>query len=173
MDHVPVLWLAVPHQTNCQVNLFDRILGEILEYHFLCQHATFNLTSGLLGKVREKIQENLGLWFDSFRALLPPDFCDYVSRSGGTGPTISAYPTIAYCGLHLYHCMHVLLYGQMDLVRMYEDAEWQASPDFIRAGEHAMACANVSHPSNTTGPQPASISASIELSAHTHKHADL
>jgi xylanolytic transcriptional activator XlnR len=42
--------------------------------------------------------------------------------------------------------MHVLLYGQMDLVRMYEDARWQASPDFLKAGKHAMACANVRPP---------------------------
>lgn len=120
-----------------------RIIGEILEYHFLRQHATFDLDSGLLETIREKIQANLALWFDSLRAHLPPDFCDSVNRSSSTNPTISACPTIAYYGLHLYHCMHVLLYGQIDLVRMYEDTEWQASPDFIKAGEHAMACANI------------------------------
>jgi xylanolytic transcriptional activator XlnR len=135
------------HITRTVRLIVYRIIGEILDYHFLRQHPTFDLDSGLLETIREKIQANLTLWFDSLRAHLPPDFCDSVNRSNNTNPTISACPTLAYYGLHLYHCMHVLLYGQLDVVRMYEDVEWQASPDFIKAGEHAMACANVSHPS--------------------------
>lgn len=47
-------------------------------------------------------------------------------------------------GRHLYHCMHVLLYGAMDLVQMYKDHEWQTSPDFLKAAEHANNCAEVS-----------------------------
>jgi hypothetical protein len=51
---------------------------------------------------------------------------------------------LAYYGLHMYHCMFVLLHGPMDVVQMYQDHEWQASSDFLSAGEHAVACANVS-----------------------------
>lgn len=52
-------------------------------------------------------------------------------------------PHIAYYALHLYHCMHILLYGPMDIVVMYEDLKWQASAEFIAACEHANACAKV------------------------------
>lgn len=43
--------------------------------------------------------------------------------------------------------MYVLLYGKMDFVAMYNDASWLASwlasPDFLLAGEHAVACAKI------------------------------
>lgn len=39
--------------------------------------------------------------------------------------------------------MHILLYGKMDFVSMYSDLEWQASPDFLAAGEHANRCAEL------------------------------
>lgn len=39
--------------------------------------------------------------------------------------------------------MHILLYGTMDFVSMYSDLEWQASSDFLAAGEHANRCAEL------------------------------
>lgn len=121
----------------------DRILGEILEHQFLCENQTFNKKKEFLDEIRKDIIENLEEWFSSFSSLVGQDFCTIAdaecksSRPPGT-------PTAAYYGLHMYHCMFILLYGPMDLVRMHTDLEWQMSADFLIAGEHAVACANVS-----------------------------
>jgi hypothetical protein len=58
-------------------------------------------------------------------------------------PAISMLPKIVLYAKHLYHCMHILLYGKMDFVSMYSDLEWQASPGFLAAGEHANRCAEL------------------------------
>jgi len=91
-------------------------------------------------EIRETIQRNLKDWLESFQTHLPPGFCEPPTKDS---LAFSNVPTIAYYGLHLYHCMHILLYGQLDLICMYQDTQWQASPAFIKAGEHAVACANV------------------------------
>ncbi|PYI32043.1 hypothetical protein BP00DRAFT_435704 [Aspergillus indologenus CBS 114.80] len=120
----------------------SRILGEILEYRFLDDHPTFNTNKALLDTSRATIIRNLQLWFDSFKSLVEPDFCRMSEPECELLPG-GSNPAVAYYGLHMYHCMFVLLYGRMDVVRMYHDLEWQASPDFLTAGEHAVACANV------------------------------
>lgn len=125
-----------------QTKRFDRILGEILEYPFLQQQATFNNPEAL-SKIRENIQRNLNSWLESFRAHVPPAFCDSITKPSSAYLRSVAVPCMSYYGLYLYHCLHILLYGKMDLVCMYEDVEWQVSPDFLKAGEHATACANV------------------------------
>jgi len=55
----------------------------------------------------------------------------------------SSYPKVVLYGKHLYHCMHILLYGTMDFVQMYNDLEWQSSSEFLKAGEHANFCGKV------------------------------
>jgi hypothetical protein len=121
----------------------SRILGEILEYHFLCGSATFNQSADYLLSARQNIEGNLGLWFVSFQSLVEPDFAQLAEVHSETS-ILRREPHIAYYALHLYHCMHILLYGPMDIVVMYEDLEWQASSEFIVACEHANACAKVS-----------------------------
>lgn len=113
-----------------------RIIGDILEYHFLCRNPTFNAPQ-YTSAVRENILQHMQTWFDSFSRNLPPNFCEIISIR-------SEIPALAYYALYLYHCLHILLYGQMDLISMYEDARWQASSDFLVVGEHAIICANVS-----------------------------
>ncbi|KAK5062008.1 hypothetical protein LTR44_003383 [Exophiala sp. CCFEE 6388] len=104
-----------------------RILGGILEYHHLRSHPIF----GAVASLRANIEDKLIIWGCSFHGLL------------GLGPQdLPTSPLIACYAYHIYHCLYVLLYGLMDLVSMYENTEWQASRDFILAGEHAMACAS-------------------------------
>lgn len=113
-----------------------RIIGDILEYHFLCRNPTYNAPQ-YTSAIRENILQHLRIWLDSFSKNLPPKFCEIISIT-------SEIPALAYYALYLYHCLHILLYGQMDLIRMYEDTGWQASSDFLVVGEHAIVCANVS-----------------------------
>lgn len=113
-----------------------RIIGDILEYHFLCRNPTFN-DPQYTSAIREKILQHLRTWFESFSKYLPPNFCENIGIS-------LEMPALAYYALYIYHCLHILIYGQMDLISMYEDTEWQASSDFLAAGEHAIVCANVS-----------------------------
>ncbi|EEA26285.1 hypothetical protein PMAA_073610 [Talaromyces marneffei ATCC 18224] len=132
----------------CSLDMFgvfiplSRILGEILEYHFLCGSATFNQSADYLLSVRRNIEGNLGLWFISFQSLVEPDFAK-LAEVQGEAPALREEPQIAYYALHLYHCMHILLYGPMDIVVMYEDLKWQASSEFVAACEHANACAKM------------------------------
>lgn len=122
-----------------------RILGEILEHRFLCEHPTFNKNEKFLAEIKSNILQNLEQWFNSFIGLAGPDFYT-IATPECTLPPPPNIPKVAYYGLHMYHCMFVLLHGPMDIVRMYKDHAWQASSDFIIAGEHAVACANVSLP---------------------------
>ncbi|PYH42273.1 fungal specific transcription factor domain-containing protein [Aspergillus saccharolyticus JOP 1030-1] len=122
--------------------LSSRILGDILEYRFLDDHPTFSSNKALLDTSRKVIIQNLRLWLDSFESLVEPSFCRIAEPGCELMPSPNA-PAVAYYGLHMYHCMFVLLHGRMDVVRMYHDLEWQASADFLTAGEHAVACANV------------------------------
>ncbi|KAJ5627840.1 hypothetical protein N7490_010068 [Penicillium lividum] len=120
----------------------SKILGEILEHRFLCEHPTFNTNEKFLTEIKTKILHNLELWFNSFTALVGTEFST-IANPECTLPPLPEIPKVAYYGLHMYHCMFVLLHGPMDIVRMYKDHIWQASSDFITAGEHAVACANV------------------------------
>ncbi|KAJ5937822.1 hypothetical protein N7454_004164 [Penicillium verhagenii] len=121
----------------------SKILGEILEHRFLCQHPTFNTNEKFLSEIKANILHNLEQWLTSFTALVGPEFYK-IAVPECTEPPPPGIPKVAYYGLHMYHCMFVLLHGPMDIVRMYKDHAWQASSDFITAGEHAVACANVS-----------------------------
>ena len=112
-----------------------RIIGHILKYHFLRQSETFS-DPEIVDLMRGKILQDLQTWFDSLQELVPSDFCKMTTTS-------SEAPIVAYYALHLYHCLHVLVYGKMDLINMYHDTEWQASADFVKAGENAMTCAIV------------------------------
>jgi hypothetical protein len=111
-------------------------VGDILEYHFIRQNESFSAIPGILDKMQIVLLDNLQTWLASFQKHVPPEFCI----------TMKVYPetpTVAYYALHLYHCMHILVYGKMDLINMYDDIEWQKSPSFIKAGEHAVSCATV------------------------------
>ncbi|CAI7638565.1 unnamed protein product [Penicillium glandicola] len=121
----------------------SKILGEILEHHFLSEHQTFNTNGKFLIEIRQRIIQNLEQWFHSFAALVGPNFCMIADPECELSPA-PEIPTVAYYGLHMYHCMFVLLHGPMDVVRMYQDHAWQASSDFLTVGEHAAACANSS-----------------------------
>ncbi|PWY91683.1 hypothetical protein BO94DRAFT_461610 [Aspergillus sclerotioniger CBS 115572] len=120
----------------------SRILGEIVEYRFLSDHSTFNTGQGFLNAIQKNIVENLDVWSRSFIALVGPDFCRIAEPGYEFSPALEI-PTVAYYGFHMYHCMFVLLHGPMDVVRMYQDHAWQASSEFLAAGEHAVACANI------------------------------
>ncbi|PWY68391.1 hypothetical protein BO70DRAFT_374357 [Aspergillus heteromorphus CBS 117.55] len=119
-----------------------RALGEILEFRFLCDHSTFNTDASFLHAIRGKIVHNLDRWFHSFAALVGSDFCTIAEPHCEFCPAAEV-PAVAYYGFHMYHCMFVLLHGPMDVVRMYQDLAWQASSEFLIAGEHAVACANI------------------------------
>jgi xylanolytic transcriptional activator XlnR len=123
----------------------DSILGEILEYHFLRQHQTFGSDPTIISRVRSNIEQNLITWMQSLRRRV----AELEPTSGPLGLNDTNYdditqrPRLALYGEHLHHCMYVLLYGKMDFVAMYNDASWLASPDFLLAGEHAVACAKI------------------------------
>ncbi|KKY18907.1 putative transcriptional activator xlnr [Phaeomoniella chlamydospora] len=120
------------------------ILGEILEYHFLRQQLAFNSDPIFLTSIRNNIQSHLDEWSASFRKHDDLGILNHSTQTNVTTMTNQKCPPrLIYYGNHLFHCLHILLYGPMDLVSMFEDAEWQASPDFIKAGEHAMDCAKV------------------------------
>ncbi|OJJ50600.1 hypothetical protein ASPZODRAFT_55029 [Penicilliopsis zonata CBS 506.65] len=121
----------------------SKILGEILEYHSLLENSPLNADKNLLHAIRETIEIHLGHWYRSFKQSVGLEFCDIAQPEPSSAAPTKQYPKVAYYGLHMYHCMFILLYGLMDVVRMYEDLEWQASSDFIIVGEHAMACASV------------------------------
>lgn len=84
------------------------------------------------------------MWYQSFEALVGSEFKSIAEPDCHSCP-VAEVPPVAYYGFHMYHCMFVLLHGPMDVVRMYQDLTWQSSADFLTAGEHAVACANVSH----------------------------
>ncbi|BCS04224.1 Zn(II)2Cys6 transcription factor [Aspergillus luchuensis] len=120
----------------------SRILGEILEYRFLSDHSTFNTCHDLLNTVQTNILQHLRMWYQSFEALVGSEFKSIAEPDCHSCP-VAEVPPVAYYGFHMYHCMFVLLHGPMDVVRMYQDLTWQSSADFLTAGEHAVACANV------------------------------
>ncbi|PYI02468.1 hypothetical protein BO78DRAFT_463925 [Aspergillus sclerotiicarbonarius CBS 121057] len=120
----------------------SRILGEIVEYRFLSDHSTFNTNPGFLTAIQKNILQNLEIWFQSFVSLVGSEFCTIVEPGCEFSPA-PEIPTVAYYGFHMYHCMFVLLHGPMDVVRMYQDLAWQGSSEFLTAGEHAVACANI------------------------------
>ncbi|RAH57705.1 hypothetical protein BO85DRAFT_459695 [Aspergillus piperis CBS 112811] len=120
----------------------SRILGEILEYRFLSDHSTFNTCHDLLNTVQTNILQHLRMWYQSFEALVGSEFRSIAEPDCHSCP-VAEVPPVAYYGFHMYHCMFVLLHGPMDVVRMYQDLTWQSSADFLTAGEHAVACANV------------------------------
>lgn len=114
-----------------------------MDYRFLSDHSTFNTGRDFLHAIQNKIVHNLEVWLHSFVALVGSDFCGIAEPEYEFSPALEI-PTVAYYGFHMYHCMFVLLHGPMDVVRMYQDHAWQASSEFLTAGEHAVACANVS-----------------------------
>jgi hypothetical protein len=131
----------------------DSILGYVLEYHFLRQHATFRTNPVFTEDIRNVIEQNLQSWNSSLQQQLHGFL-----RSGNPSKEIGAYepcdqelyipqkslyPKVVLYGKHLYHCMHILLYGTMDFIQMCNDPQWQSSSDFLKAGEHANSCAKV------------------------------
>ncbi|KAJ5727741.1 NmrA-like family protein [Penicillium malachiteum] len=120
----------------------SKILGEILEHRFICEHPTFNKNKAFLAEIKSNILTNLGQWYESFSLLVGRDFPTIANPECDLSPPPEV-PKVAYYGLHMYHCMFILLHGPMDIVRMYKDHTWQSSMDFLTAGEHAAACANV------------------------------
>ena len=130
------------------------ILGDILEYHYLHQqHRVFNGVPGLVDCFRESIEKDLGLWALSFRRLFQGEepAASIIQQLDNDEDInvrletddIESIPLAAIYGLHVYHCLHVLLYGKMDLIRISEDIEWMSSGDFIRVGRHSRCCAKV------------------------------
>lgn len=106
------------------------ILGEILEYHFLRRHKTFGSHRPFMEDIRQNIEQNLKLWDRALHSRLSQD-------------DMLAEMQVVLYSRHLWHCMHIILYGTMDFVEMYRDLTWQASSSFVAAGEHAIACAQV------------------------------
>ncbi|KAK0387014.1 hypothetical protein NLU13_5328 [Sarocladium strictum] len=120
----------------------SRILGEIMDYHAFRQSPLLGKERDVLDRVRGKIEDHLQSWYASFRRFATGDLCQ-VSLPNYNLVDPFQHPTVAYYALHLYHCMHILLFSRMDALQMYNDLEWQSSPGFIAAGEQAMSCANV------------------------------
>jgi hypothetical protein len=89
--------------------------------------------------------QNLEQWIQSLNRKIGLD--DSASFEQDDNPSqIDAHPRLAIYARHVYHCLHILLFGQMDLVQMYNDSHWLSSPDFIKAGEHAGQCSKVKKP---------------------------
>lgn len=121
-------------------NQLRSILGELLEYHFLQHHETFSQSFGFILEIRGQIEKKLEMWM----ASLQRQVSQYKSREvPQRDVSTSTWHRLALYAEHMYHCMYILLYGKMDFVAMYNDIAWLASPDFIKAGEHAMACGKV------------------------------
>ncbi|CZR63737.1 uncharacterized protein PAC_13634 [Phialocephala subalpina] len=117
------------------------ITGDILEYHFLRQHATFGSHRPFMTDIRNNIEQNLRLWDRTLQDLLART--PYLANYGAANPNSTASSKVVLYGRHIWHCLHVLLFGRMDFVEMYRDLSWQASTDFVQAGEHAISCAKL------------------------------
>ena len=134
------------------------ILGDILEYHFLRHHSSFSSNPLFIDGIRKDIETRLQVWNRSLQHQLR-NFLHPKSVTRQTTayevydeelyvPGKSLFPKVVIYGKHLYHCMHIFLYGTMYFVQMYNDLEWQSSPDFLKAAEHANSCAKVNFAPN-------------------------
>jgi hypothetical protein len=141
-----------------QLNVAPSILGDILEYHFLRHHSSFSSNPLFIDGIRKDIETRLQVWNRSLQHQLR-NFLHPKSVTRQTTayevydeelyvPGKSLFPKVVIYGKHLYHCMHIFLYGTMDFVQMYNDLEWQSSPDFLKAAEHANSCAKVNFAPN-------------------------
>jgi xylanolytic transcriptional activator XlnR len=134
------------------------MLGDILEYHFLRQHATFGSNRTFMTDIRSNIEQNLQIWDKTLQDVLARNaaFADPDQTNGsmkGGFPKAFDYDSylsdtaasskVVLYGRHIWHCLHILLFGTMDIVQMYRDLAWQSSSDFVHAGEHALICAKV------------------------------
>lgn len=134
------------------------ITGDILEYHFLRQHATFGSHRSFMTDIRNNIEQNLRQWDRTLKDHLARcqthqiseqddgviERRDHRSSDYDSESLDSTNSKVVFYGRHIWHCLHVLLFGTMDFVEMYRDLAWQASTDFVQAGEHAISCAKVS-----------------------------
>lgn len=106
-----------------------------------------------MSEIRQRIENNLQLWNKSLQPHLAAfttadpiqvyPYATYDSPLYGSSSAVSLSPKLVVYAKHIFHCMHILLYGTMDFVSMYSDLEWQASSDFLAAGEHANRCAEL------------------------------
>ena len=128
------------------------ITGDILEYHFLRQHATFGSHRSFMTDIRNNILQNLRLWERTLQEQVTRNSSSAISNEeskevsttpNARRPGYNNYSKVVLYGRHIWDCQHVLLFGTMDFVGMYKDLSWQASADFVQAGEHAMSCAKV------------------------------
>ena len=117
--------------------------------------------------IRNNILQNLHLWDRTLQDLLAQERSPSESTHTHDGmvdgivkvfdldaylPDSVASSKVVLYGRHIWHCLHVLLFGTMDIVQMYRDLDWQSSSDFVQAGEHAISCAKVlpNDPSSTS-----------------------
>ncbi|KAF8853852.1 hypothetical protein BDZ45DRAFT_706805 [Acephala macrosclerotiorum] len=104
-------------------------------------HATFGSHRPFMIDIRNNIEQNLRIWDRTLQDILIQNTDPTNLDAANTGSTASS--KVVLYGRHIWHCLHVLLFGTMDFVEMYRDHSWQASTDFIQAGEHAISCAKL------------------------------
>jgi hypothetical protein len=107
--------------------------------------------------IRDNIQQNLRVWERTLQERLLRNSASVISQEDsnyfGIKPPKNDsdnFSKVVLYGRHIWHCLHILLFGTMDFVEMYKDLSWQASADFVQAGEHAISCAKVSSLSSAT-----------------------
>jgi hypothetical protein len=98
--------------------------------------------------IRNNITQNLQAWHRTLETLLEHQAITESSNQAeildtSSSTKISHNSKVILYSRHVWHCLHILLFGTMDFVEMFKDLSWQASSDFVQAGEHAMACAQV------------------------------
>lgn len=114
------------------------------------QHGTFGSHQPFMVDIRNNIEQNLQVWHRTLE--------NHLAHQASTRTQINTIDSLTHAelssamshnskailyGRHVWHCLHILLFGTMDFVEMYKNLTWQASSDFVQAGEHAMSCAQV------------------------------
>ena len=88
--------------------------------------------------LRQKLDQN------GFAVKLIEQIIDDHDKISSPSPeNLRDIPLATIYGIHVYHCLQVLLHGKMDYIHMYEDNRWISSPDFLKVGFHSGRCAKV------------------------------
>lgn len=132
------------------------ILGDVLEYHFILQHRSFGAITDFQSFLCKCIEQNIATWESSVRRLYGESTS---SSTSGKAPFMvrapgqqwrhdddfPSEPKLLLYGWHIFHCLHIVLYGKLDLIQMFRNTEWLLSNDFLLAAEHAGQCAKAGH----------------------------
>jgi xylanolytic transcriptional activator XlnR len=142
-------------------NYLSRILSDILEYHYLCQHPALGSNTELLKSLRAAVEQNMEKYDKSVREL--QERASLAARASDVSPGVSIMvwdagqlrdpndvneefplePRLLLYAWHMLHCMYTILYGKLDPVDIFQDTEWLLSNDFLIAAEHADKCTKV------------------------------